>query len=212
MLARKLRPLFSTLAYDREESLEAALRPYLPPTNSNRRTGSVLPLGHHLIFFNPLVPADQLLPDGTDAIHSPGAPFMRRMWAGGKLSVNPTSYFAGSTAWLMNRPFVCSERIKDVQLRGQDAAEKVFVTIDRRFDSMDSFGYPSGVSSVMDNVSWESATALGDASLVEERNLVFMKDRTSAELSAFQSGAYQPVRYLKGMFLLVPVTAAANKL
>src|SRR5436189_5904738 len=41
-----------------------------------------MPRGHHLVYFPRAVPSSQLLPDGTDILHSPGHPFNRRMWAG----------------------------------------------------------------------------------------------------------------------------------
>ena len=47
-----------------------------------------IPQGHHLVYFPPPVPDRSLLPDGTDSLHSPGAPFIKRLWGGGSLVFN----------------------------------------------------------------------------------------------------------------------------
>jgi hypothetical protein len=39
--------------------------------------------------------------------------------------------------------------------------------------------------------------AWGDAILIEQRNLVFLKDKTTAELDAIKAGNMVPVKYLK---------------
>jgi len=60
------------------------------PTPSRRlsenlvKTGSLLSPGHHLTFCNPPAPERELDADATIRLLSPPAPFVRRMWAGGK--------------------------------------------------------------------------------------------------------------------------------
>ncbi|THH17823.1 hypothetical protein EW146_g3078 [Bondarzewia mesenterica] len=54
--------------------------PYVAPEE-----GARLGYGHHLAFFHPRTPEKDLRPDGTDADFCPPAPFVRRMWAGGKI-------------------------------------------------------------------------------------------------------------------------------
>ncbi|ETW85856.1 hypothetical protein HETIRDRAFT_245796, partial [Heterobasidion irregulare TC 32-1] len=54
--------------------------PYVAP-----RDGSPLGYGHHLAFFHPRTPETKLRPDGTDADFCPPEPYVRRMWAGGKM-------------------------------------------------------------------------------------------------------------------------------
>ncbi|CCC12282.1 hypothetical protein SMACR_05354 [Sordaria macrospora] len=41
--------------------------------------------GYHLAYYPLQTPPQLLFPDGTDADHCPGAPFTRRMWAGGRI-------------------------------------------------------------------------------------------------------------------------------
>ncbi|TFY77170.1 hypothetical protein EWM64_g6842 [Hericium alpestre] len=55
-------------------------QPYEPPVE-----GAPLPYGHHLAFFHPRTPEKYLRPDGTDADFCPPEPFVRRMWAGGRI-------------------------------------------------------------------------------------------------------------------------------
>jgi hydroxyacyl-ACP dehydratase HTD2-like protein with hotdog domain len=213
MLARKMNPLLSTLSEKREHALENCLSSVLPPVETQALGGDCyLPLGHHLAFFNPLVPEDELLPDGTDDIHSPGPPFERRLWAGGRLEIDVAKYFTGASSWRLDSPFVCLERIKDVQLRGQDDAEKIFITIQRRFASLESLEkYGSQAvgtnrfireAAMLDAFSNEASTTddWGNASMIEERDIVFLKDSTVAELDAFKAGEFPPVKYLKCSF------------
>jgi len=68
----------------------------LPTRNGTSRAyeapqaSSPLPYGHHLAFFHARTPEHLLRADGTDADISPPAPFLRRMWAGGKITWNPS--------------------------------------------------------------------------------------------------------------------------
>ncbi|KAI0035100.1 hypothetical protein K488DRAFT_76873 [Vararia minispora EC-137] len=49
------------------------------------KIGDSLGFGHHLAFFHPRLPEVSLRPDGTDAHFCPPEPFIRRMWAGGRM-------------------------------------------------------------------------------------------------------------------------------
>ncbi|TFY66667.1 hypothetical protein EVG20_g4422 [Dentipellis fragilis] len=55
-------------------------KPYVPPSE-----GTPMGYGHHLVFFHPRTPERDLRPDGTDADFCPPEPFIRRMWAGGRM-------------------------------------------------------------------------------------------------------------------------------
>ncbi|TFK42545.1 hypothetical protein BDQ12DRAFT_676393 [Crucibulum laeve] len=57
--------------------------PYITPEESQP-----LPYGHHLAFFHARQPESRLREDGTDEDISPPKPFLRRMWAGGKITWN----------------------------------------------------------------------------------------------------------------------------
>lgn len=109
------------------------------------------------------------------------------------------NYYSPEKGWQIGELFACGERIKDVQLRGQQDEEKLFVTIERRFGR----GHPSSwnrtyparhiMKSAQEGADW------GPASLVEERTLVFMRERTEEELKALAMGEMLPVKYLKCM-------------
>ncbi|KAI1063202.1 hypothetical protein LB507_005832 [Fusarium sp. FIESC RH6] len=86
-----------------------------------------LPQGHHLVYFPIQLPPSRLIPDGADPDHSPGSPYVRRVWAGGEVT------FRGEEMKLDARPVVCREKIEDVSLRGREGEEKVFVDIWRKY-------------------------------------------------------------------------------
>ncbi|RAR06654.1 hypothetical protein DDE82_003190 [Stemphylium lycopersici] len=153
----------------------------------------VVPVGHHLIWFNPTLPTHDLLPDGTDASHSPGGPWVRRMWAGGSVRVKPHEYHDKSRGFTVGTQVAGIERIKDVQLRGQGDAAKVFVTIERCFTRV---GTKWGSLKKYHKAQMSNGHNWADAFLREERNLVFLKERTADELDALKTGNIAPVKYL----------------
>jgi hydroxyacyl-ACP dehydratase HTD2-like protein with hotdog domain len=169
----------------------------------------VLPVGHHLIWFNPAWPTSELLPDGTDVSQSPGSPWVRRMWAGGSIQLRPDDYYDKWRGLALDTAMAGVERIKDVRLRGQDGSAKIFVTIERSFARLDrlkegyraahgSLGRTSGLARSLkyleDQVRQDAPW--GDAILKEERTLVFMKERMTAELEAIKAGEMAVVKYL----------------
>ncbi|KAL4724878.1 hypothetical protein ACLX1H_008325 [Fusarium chlamydosporum] len=87
----------------------------------------ILPQGHHLVYFPIQLPPSRLIPDGADPDHSPGLPYIRRVWAGGEVM------FRGEEMKLDARPVVCREKIEDVNLRGREGEEKVFVDVWRKY-------------------------------------------------------------------------------
>ena len=157
-------------------------------------------LAHLLTHFNLQVPSAQLLPDGTDPLHSPGEPWVRRMWAGGAVTLNPDVHHEFN-AFSLQREVTCLEHIKDVRLQGEDDTAKIFMTIERRFASFNQLARQSGgldvhsyiLQQVRDGVEW------GDALLKEERNLVFLKAKTDVELMAIQAGQTLAPKYLARM-------------
>lgn len=163
---------------------------------------ALLPQGHHLVYFAPQVPANELLLDGTDTLHSPGPPFVRRMWAGGSLVFNAARK---RHLQLDTTRATCIERISDVSVKGTEGEEKVFVNIERRIglaghkycDPLYSSGsepreifrrFVRGYLQVKDT------TQLGNLSLIETRNLVFMREKSAAEA---REDAARPGKILK---------------
>lgn len=111
---------------------------------------SYLVPGYHLVYFPPPTGLSSLLHDNTDPLHSPGPPFNRRMWAGGHIRFD-------DTIRLRFGDLRCQESIADVEIKGNEGKEKVFVTIQRDIDASKQRGF-----------------------IVEKRTLVFMRDRPRA--------------------------------
>ncbi|KAL9011171.1 MAG: hypothetical protein Q9173_003965 [Seirophora scorigena] len=114
--------------------------------------------GHHLVYFPPSTTLSSLLPDNTDPLHSPGTPFTRRMWAGGDITFHGNIPLRSG---LYNRLIICREKTTDVEIKGNEGEEKVFVTIRR------DIGYRTG-----------------KALIIENRRLVFMRDRPNAAVGS----------------------------
>ncbi|KAM0190520.1 hypothetical protein ACHAPC_002686 [Botrytis cinerea] len=182
------------------EGIQDLSLPYTTTLGDECSDTALLPQSHHLVYFSPQIPHSALLPDGTDPLQSPGPPFVRRMWAGGSLVFNTTS---GEQLRLDNMRAACIERIVDVSVRGREGDEKVFVNIERRVGLADtgdehqidpdaeSSAIASGKGSVSDRNYMADQRLLqrhrvdnndniGQASLVETRNIVFMREKDTA--------------------------------
>lgn len=193
--------------HDRSQ-LARTLAGFVPVTQEVRtaaRTRRTLLTALCLTRFNATEPSAALLPDGTDALHWPGEPWVRRMWAGGAVQIRPVAEGKVPRLKLGNQ-VACVERIKDVRLQGEDDAARIFVTVERRFASTSrltesAHGQPGApgagahfLQQVRDGVEW------GDALFKEERHLVFLKAKTDAELTAVEAGHTHEPRYLKGIY------------
>jgi hydroxyacyl-ACP dehydratase HTD2-like protein with hotdog domain len=211
------RPIISSrehLNVNTDQKLIDTLATFLPSEwlHRSKKDRVVIPLGHHLLWFNTSMPADQLLPDGTDPLQSPGDPWVRRMWAGGHLELRPEAYHDIERGFTLNSEMLCAERIQDVQLRGIGDTAKIFVTIERRFAQNDTLhaNLPPlrakyGRRAKEANPQWHFREQLlnevwGDAILKEERNLVFLKEKTSTEVDAIKAGQMTPIKYLDCRF------------
>lgn len=116
--------LSETLHTDRVSDLYITLptrngtrRPYAAPMNSEP-----LGFGHHLAFFHPRTPETDLRPDGTEAHFCPPEPFVRRMWAGGRIEWKKSLIIGGKATACAS---VCSVDKKGFD--GACAAPMVFV-------------------------------------------------------------------------------------
>lgn len=149
-----------------------------------------IPQGHHLVYFPPPVPDSSLLPDGTDSLHSPGAPFIKRLWGGGSIVFNQEERLQ----LVPDRLAVCGEEITDVKVKGVEGQEKVFVTVTRRIASLAAGVFRTGNASTrkrrkdallnmdMKQLAKRYGTeGLKPWAVVEERNLVFMKEKSKEE-------------------------------
>jgi hypothetical protein len=139
---------------------------------------SLLPQGHHLVYFPPLIPTFKLLRDGTDTLHSPGHPWVRRMWAGGSLEFNDANLFQ---LRLRNQEALCEERISDVVVKGTEGDEKIFVTIERIVSHPSTIASRERVQEYLKERMAKDSEYMGEKSLVEKRTLVFMRKKTREE-------------------------------
>ncbi|KAF2434724.1 hypothetical protein EJ08DRAFT_646197 [Tothia fuscella] len=214
LLQRKLPILYDKLYPEQAHKLNRSLQSYFPDSWIPHWPGrtlrveaarpSPLPLGYHLIYFNPALPASVLLPDGTDPNQSPGPPFVRRMWAGGHLKINTR---LSRKLNLDGRKYACVEGIRDVSVKGALGEEKIFVGIERRFVNVQKVkalkGVEGGDDEIRDAVwaadAWADADAEGSGktdldlvSFVERRNIVFMRERTEEELAVVREKGAAP--------------------
>jgi len=153
MISRNVNVLEDWLIPTPTKVLLSTLRPFLPPLPPRLSTAktTLVTYGHHLVYFPPATDLANLLPDGTDALHSPGRPFTRRMWAGGSIDFRSSIPAEGQR-------YKCVERITDVQARGLEGEEKVFVDITRTI-------FPEFTAELKEKE---------EPSVVEVRKLVFM--------------------------------------
>ncbi|KAF2456907.1 hypothetical protein BDY21DRAFT_386308 [Lineolata rhizophorae] len=144
-------------------STASTSRDSVPPTRP-----APLPPAHHLVYFNPAIAADGLLKDGTDPLQSPGKP-------GGEAGEGE-----GRGIVMDRRRWACVERVRDVNIKGVEGDEKVYVGIERRFGAVKEDGR-EGEESLRRRLLTEVEEEWGDAELVERRNLVFMRERSAEE-------------------------------
>ncbi|KAL5051239.1 hypothetical protein BDW71DRAFT_172606 [Aspergillus fruticulosus] len=173
----------------------ADLFPKLDPSFQTQTTlptiasPSYLPPAHHLVYFPPQVTLSQLLADGTDTLHAPGAPFNRRLWAGGRvrLAVNNRLLLNGGRA-------VCIEGIRDVIVKGPPGAEKIVVKIERQIGIVQEEETEQEIRARI----WSDGEDMkADASIVENRDLVFMRDKTADQLDEDKAKFSQASRTIK---------------
>jgi hydroxyacyl-ACP dehydratase HTD2-like protein with hotdog domain len=130
-----------------------------------------LPLGHHLVYFGPQSLPSELMPDGTVTDHCPGAPFTRRMWAGGTVRFARRQADAGLR--LDRQLAVCVEGVVgEPVIKGAEGEEKVFVELSRKY------GYRT-VEQGDETTTLEGLVDEAEASpdIDERRTLVFMREK-----------------------------------
>lgn len=181
LTSRRLPLVYDYLSPQPSHLLNLTLADFLPKVESNSdprlAVTTELPsvnrprcmaVGHHLVYFPPQVRQSQLLPDGTDVLHTPGHPFDCRMWAGGRVR------FPKQGGPLLNgRRAVCLEGIREVKIKGREGEEKVFVGIERRVAEVEE---EEGEESIRTRLWMEDEEDHGDA-VIERRNLVFMRPK-----------------------------------
>ncbi|KFY41106.1 hypothetical protein V494_03211 [Pseudogymnoascus sp. VKM F-4513 (FW-928)] len=169
--------------------LETALSTYLPDSVNctlPKQPSSApweLPAGYHLVFFPP--PTKLLIKDGTDNMHYPGKPWVRRMWAGGSIDFMTDRRRRHLECRYTQSDYVrCREEIVNAVVKGSPGKQKFWVDLRRTIG-------PS-------NGPWERPLRGGgvveQAAIIERRNLVFMPAKTSQEA---KNDISQPIRTIK---------------
>lgn len=190
MTSRRLPIVRDILTLTPSSLLQRTLTDFLPFIRINAKP-SYLPYGYHLIHFPTNVRLSTLLPDGTDAMQSPGDPFTRRMWAGGSIIFE-------RAIKLDNSAFHCIEHIVDVHVKGHENDQKIFVKIERKIYPGK---YPGDRKKQGENII---------PHLVETRTLVFMREdrqKAAADATPSPSKALMPTHTPDFSHTLVPTAA-----
>lgn len=91
-------------------------------------SGSVVPPGYHLVYFNPATPEHELSQDGYEDYQSPGPQFPNRMWLGGSVEFNKRIPLR------LNNPAYCIETLHNLDA----SSGNVRVSLDRKMYSENS--------------------------------------------------------------------------
>ena len=89
-----------------------------------RASNSDMSPGYQLVYFPFQAPLSSLMDDGTDPAQSPGHPYSRRLWAGGFMHFYRPVHFHSESRQ-------CVETIRNVEVKGMEGKEKVFVMLQR---------------------------------------------------------------------------------
>lgn len=123
-------------------------RPSIGAHNITERpppVGTLVPPGHHLVYFTPDGLEADLGPDGSDRTYNAAAPFSRRMWAGGRMQ-----WPSSSTSAVLRVGDEVEERttlLSATAKRSRSAGEMVLVEVAKELEG------PRGVA-VVDRRSW----------------------------------------------------------
>ncbi|KAK3375180.1 hypothetical protein B0H63DRAFT_269836 [Podospora didyma] len=182
ILSRKAKVIIDTLSPMHSHLLDLALHSYLPPQHAQHTNGLpglwssadelALPQGHHLVYF-PLQAQHRgdLIGDGADSDHCPGAPYVRRMWAAGSMTFDddwPNAFR------LDGRRVCCVETLGEPYMATNGGSnsgdETVFVEVTRRYGLVRDNHHPSG-----DQDAAEAISQPGGAIIHEVRKLAFKR-------------------------------------
>lgn len=209
MLNRELPIEFDTIHDRTLTALEGTLTSFFPEEwerSINKGKGEisrrVLPgaFGEHTIFCNPVLPDSRLLPDGTDQLHSPGGPFVRRMWKGGSIRLDRDTFDDKEDGWVTGRKILCHERIQDVRLGRLGDSDKISVTIERKFMRHDTVvrnrkaaNFPRSTAAIREIMRDSSQPCI-----TEERIIVFIPEPPAELLEDIRAGKQRVVKSLSG--------------
>ena len=90
---------------------------------------------------------------------------------------------------------VCIEGIRDVIVKGQKGEEKIFVNIERRINTV---GEDETENDIRKRIWRSDSKDMGEhASVVEDRTLVFMRDKTADQLDQDKANFSQVSKTIK---------------
>lgn len=187
---RKTKTQWDGLDINVAETLSKTLEKYLQKTVQlsrphSRSNASPIPPGFHQVYFNLALQETHILPDGTDRVHSPGYPFEKRLWGGGSLIFNPVE------KWFLKNGYLglLQEDVENVQVKGKEGAEKIFVTVSRKAAMGHALGYIKRTATQLNPPSLRTLDGtdlkegrLGKLAFEEKKTLVFMRTKTEEEL------------------------------
>jgi hypothetical protein len=92
---------------------------------------------------------------------------------------------------------VCIESIRNVAVKGREGDESVIVRIERRIGTV-----PEGEDEeqTRSRIWTEDEALAGEASVIENRDLIFMRSKTAAQIEADQALFQEPGRIVKGVY------------
>jgi hydroxyacyl-ACP dehydratase HTD2-like protein with hotdog domain len=104
------------------------------------------------------------------------------MWAGGNVRWKSALKVDG-------RRYACVEGIRDVTLKGKEGEEKVFVGIERRIGDVSDL---TNEEEIRQKLWAEKEEEFAGSDIVERRNIVFMRERSEAELEKVRTRGAAP--------------------
>lgn len=89
---------------------------------------------------------------------------------------------------------MCIESIRNVTVKGREGDEKVIVTIERRIGNVPE---QETADETWDRIWKENEENAGESSVIENRDLIFMRLKTSAQIEADKAQFGKPGRIVK---------------
>jgi hypothetical protein len=94
---------------------------------------------------------------------------------------------------------VCLESIRNVVVKGREGDEKVIVTIERRIGNVSE---QETVEQIRGRIWAENEEDAAEASVIENRDLIFMRLKSSAQIEADKAQFGKPDRTVKRAHIL----------
>lgn len=83
-------------------------------------------------------------------------------------------------------------------IKGHEGAEKVIVTIERRIGTVSE---EENAQQTWNRIWTENEADAGESSVIENRDLIFMRTKTSAQIEADKMQFEKPMKIVKRMYI-----------